>query len=68
MEALGNEPKTWFMSSSWVAASSAGLFVLMGLIGLVGQFLFKSWARPLSVFGTAIAFLFQPLIGATVTS
>lgn len=68
MVALGNEPKTWLMNNLWVAGGVAGLFMLMGLIGLVGLFLFKAWARPFSVFGTAFAFLFQPLIGATVTS
>ncbi|MFP8780332.1 hypothetical protein [Hydrogenophaga sp. RWCD_12] len=68
MVALGNEPKTWPMSNFWVAGGIAGVLMLMTLIGLVGLFLFKAWARPLSVFATAFALLLQPFIGASVFS
>lgn len=68
MVALGNEPNTWPMSNLWVAGGVAGVLMLMTLIGLVGLFLFKAWARPLSVSATAFAFLLQPLMGASVFS
>lgn len=57
------EPSTWLMSNLWVAGGLIGSLAAVWLIGLVGLFRFKSWARPLSLYSTLAGLLVCPFLG-----
>lgn len=62
------EPETWIMRNSWVAGSLLGALVVAWLVGLIGLFGFKTWARPLSLYSTLAGFLVYPFLGASLSS
>jgi hypothetical protein len=62
------EPSTWLMSNPWVAGGFIGSLVAAWLIGLVGLFRFKSWARSLSLYSTLAGFLVGPFLGTSLSS
>ena len=66
--AYEKEPETWLMSNLWVAGGLLGGLVVAWLVGLVGLFRFKSWARTLSLYSTLASFLVYPLLGASLSS
>lgn len=66
--AYEKEPETGLMNNLWLAVGLMGALVLVWLVGLVGLFRFKSWARPLSLYGTVAALLTYPFMGATLES
>lgn len=62
------EPSTWLMSNLWVAGGLLVSLVVAWLIGLIGLFRFKSWARSLSLYSTLAGFLVFPFLGASLSS
>ena len=63
--AYESEPET--MPSSIAGVASLGLLVIW-LIGFIGLFWFKPWARQLSLFATLGSLLLIPFMGASLSS
>ena len=66
--AYDNEPATWLMSNIWLMGLVFGGLVITWLVGFVGLFFFKRWARSLSLYSTLAGFLIYPLMGAPLSS
>jgi hypothetical protein len=69
--AYKSEPDTWLMSNIWLAAGILGVLVLallFALIGLIGMFRFKTWARTLSLYSTLIIYVLRPFLGTLLLS
>jgi len=66
--AYDNEPATWLMSNIWLMGIVLGGLVITWLVGFVGLFFFKRWARSLSLYSTLAGFLIYPFIGAPLSS
>ena len=63
-----NEPDTWLMSNAWIFGTLTGALAIGSIAGLVGLFLFKSWARPLSVVSTLVDHLLSAFMGPLLYS
>ena len=66
--AYEDEPKTWLMANLWIAAGLVGGLLLVWLLGLVGLFRFKKWARPVSLCATLAALFISPFLGPQLSS
>ncbi len=66
--AYSNEPETWLMRHSWISGGLLGSLLAVWLIGLIGLFRFKAWARSLSLYATVAAFFACLLMGPVVFS
>lgn len=66
--AYEEEPKNWLMANLWIAAGLVGGLLLVWLVGLVGLFRFKKWARPVCLSSTLAAFLVIPFLGPQLSS
>lgn len=58
-----NEPLSWLMSQAWIWGIVLVPLAIGAVAGLIGLFLFKSWARPLSVLCTLAGYLICPFMG-----
>jgi hypothetical protein len=66
--AYDDEPETWLTRNVWIGGGLLGGLLVVGLVGLAGLFLFKGWARPLSLYSTLAGVLITPFFGASVYS
>jgi hypothetical protein len=67
LRAIEAEPPWPALENTWVIGV-AGLLALITVVGGVGLFFFKAWARPLSVWSTVASFALYPFVGNTAAS
>ena len=65
--AYDNEPESWLLQS-WIGWTVIGGFAATWIVGLIGLFYFKPWARSLSLYSTLAGFLIFPLSGPSLFS
>ncbi len=68
LAAYEEEPPTWLISTVWVMLPLAIGLLFAWLIGLVGLFFFKNWARSLSMWVTLLGLASHPFIGPSLYS
>lgn len=61
--AFENEPDSLLMSHAWIWGPLLIVFMIGSIAGLVGLFLFKIWARPVSVICTLAGYLVSAFSG-----
>jgi hypothetical protein len=65
--AYDNEPEPWLLQS-WIGWTVIGGFAVAWIVGLIGLFYIKPWARSLSLYSTLAGFLLFPLSGPSLYS
>jgi urea transporter len=66
--AVESEPQPWLMSNMWLAGGATALLLSAWILGLVGLFFYKRWARTLALYTTGLTLLATPLLGTSVSS
>ena len=64
--AFENEPDSFLLSHAWIWVPLLVIFMLGSIAGLVGLFLFKIWARPVSVICTLAGYLVSAFSGPSL--
>jgi hypothetical protein len=62
------EPESVLMSNWWVAVGLLVAILIPNMMGLLGLFYFKRWARSLSLWSTVAAFVLYPFLGPSLMS
>lgn len=68
LTAYDDEPKTWLVSHQWVAGGLLGGLWVAWLIGFVGLFRFKAWARSLALYSTLASTFVHAFLGLSLSS
>ena len=66
--AYENEPEPWLMRNVWIGAAVLLPMLFAWIVGLVGLFFFKSWARALSLAITLLGLVLTVGLGPSLSS
>jgi len=66
--AYNTEPENWLTSNPWMVFSIATPLLVLGIAGILGLYLFKSWGRTLSIYTTLVTAILFLFFGPTLES